>query len=83
MDLGVKSFLGNNEADGVEQKIRRRVWNLTGQSITSQCLFFKWVQCEGEHGALGRLTWQNRVDGLGGSLKQGNTSLGHLKGSEK
>lgn len=29
-DCGVKRFLGNNEADGVERKIRLKIWNLTG-----------------------------------------------------
>lgn len=35
-DCGVKRFLGNNEADGVERKISLRIWNLIGQSITDQ-----------------------------------------------
>lgn len=42
-DCGVKRFLGNNEADGVERKIRLRIWNFTGQSIPDQCLFLKWI----------------------------------------
>lgn len=48
-DGGVKRFLGNTEADGVESKIRLRIWNLTGQSITDQYLSLKWI-----NGALGR-----------------------------
>lgn len=63
--LGVKNFLGNNEADGVEWKIGRRIWNFTGQGVTNQRLLLPWLKREGENGALGRLIWRMCVDEQG------------------